>query len=306
MKSSYFNIHEFNHARDLMSVDPFTAKAKFEDYIKKYPQDYVARSYYASTLISLQELEMAKEVLEDLEFKLFNDKQFINIKDQSMLQYINRSITYSRVKLLFYGNKFEELYNTYFKDDNLYNEECDSFDYLNHVDMGYFNYNATLFYIRKQLGLLSPDMVLHTYLFKQILNYNEELFREHVERHMADYNIDKDVPNSSIFKADIPMDEIIAEVKRTLLPQNAIYYGLLQDAYIFRYDSCGWDNNKMVDYFKVECFHDTDEIITMCPSLNCKYMPFVDLNYMNINTSDSTKVKKRSKVDIFNQRYGIK
>ena len=39
----------------------------------------------------------------------------------------------------------------------------------------------------------------------------------------------------------------------------------------------------------------------MCPVYGCEGYPSIDLNYMNVN--DDIKIKRRSRVDIFNSRY---
>ena len=71
-----------------------------------------------------------------------------------------------------------------------------------------------------------------------------------------------------------------------------------EDDYIFQYDNCGRDKNRVVDRFKVICFHDTDEIITMCPVFGYDGYPSVDLNYLR-----NEKTKKRNMIDRFNSRY---
>ena len=84
-----------------------------------------------------------------------------------------------------------------------------------------------------------------------------------------------------------------------------LFAGTYDDTYIFKYDNCGRDNNKSVDFFRVVCFHDTNEIITLCPASECECLPYVDLNYL-IRDNEIPKVKRLSQTEKFKQRYNSK
>ena len=60
---------------------------------------------------------------------------------------------------------------------------------------------------------------INSYLFRQIVSYDENDFIDHIKKHTADSNCDKDDPNKNIFSTDFPVDKIIDEIKK---------YGLLQ------------------------------------------------------------------------------
>lgn len=307
MKDLYYNVHEFNYARDLMDIDPYKAKEAFLLYIERYPQDYRARAYYASVLIILRELDEANRVIEDLEYEAYSNREFMADKNAIFLKHFRQNITFAKIKLLFYQNKYQELYDTYFNNDKIIDIYKDANIYLNQ-DMGYFRYDSLAFYVKKKLNLIPHDVnnSSYTYLYKQIINYQDEMFLDHIKKHMADFNIEADTPNKSIFKYDFPLDLVFSEIKKYIPSERCLYSGLVEDTYVFKYDSCGWNNNKMVNYFKIVCFHGTSEFITMCPTKTGEYFPYIDLNYMNANiNTDSVKVKRRSQIDKFNKKYGI-
>ena len=62
-----------------------------------------------------------------------------------------------------------------------------------------------------------------------------------------------------------------------------------------------WKRYKITDYFKVICFHNTSNFITMLPVAEGEFLPHVDLNYML--SESNHKVKIKSQIDKFNQRY---
>ena len=75
--------------------------------------------------------------------------------------------------------------------------------------------------------------------------------------------------------------------------------------YVFKYDNCGKHDNKIANYFKIICFHNTQDYITMFPCSNCENLPYVDLNYL-VNSNDIPKVKTLSQIEKFNKRYNCK
>ena len=103
-----------------------------------------------------------------------------------------------------------------------------------------------------------------------------------------------------MFVSGFEIDRVLEEIKKYIPSDKRIYSGFYQDTYVFKYDFSGKDNNKATDYFKVICFHNTSDIITICPSLYCENLPYVDLNYME---KEKPKQKTLSQIDKFNQRY---
>ena len=156
MATEYFNKIEFKHALSFVETNPSLARIKFEEYLKKYPKDYSAYTYYASVLITLKELDKAEYVLNSMDFLSRNDKNYANKLDKIHLNTIN-SIS-SRLRLLSYQEKYKELYQLY---QQYYKE-------IQNMDMA-----PLIFYCQKQLGMIAPEKrEKHPYIFRQIASYN--------------------------------------------------------------------------------------------------------------------------------------
>ena len=137
------------------------------------------------------------------------------------------------------------------------------------------------------------------------MEYREEDFREHIKKHLADDAINMEDASHAIFVPEFPIDEVIEEIKKYIPSDNCIYPGGIEDAYTFKYDKCGRDNYYMTDYFKAFCFHGTGDFITISPSVVKDInFPCIDLNYLRKN--DDLKVKRKSQIEKFNQRYNKK
>lgn len=279
MKTKYFNEFEFKSAFEFIDKNPFIAKTKFENYIKKYPTDYSAYPYYISSLIIIGNFDEAEKHLRYLEqIKYTND----SFKHQlGKMKILKNNVYFSYFKLLSYQHKYNELYK--FCKDN--------FSII--VDL---KLTSLVFYCRKKLNLLDKSTREgNTYLYRQILDYDEEDFLDHIKKHLADFNKDLDVPNSNIFSPNFPISKVIEAVKNCIPSDKRLLTGFYEDTYVFKYDYCGRVNNKITNYFKVVCFNDTNDIITMFPTTNCEELPFVDLNHLNLTINiENSKVKKLS------------
>ena len=96
-----------------------------------------------------------------------------------------------------YREQYEELYKTLSK----------SKEELSHMNMG-----DLLFYCRKKLGKIDFNQREHnSYLFRQIVEYKESDFLEHIKKHMSDYNAGLEEPNPNIFMSGFPIKEVISE-----------------------------------------------------------------------------------------------
>ena len=287
MKKTFFDAWELNQAMDLMDQNPLIANYKLQEYIKKYPKDYSAKICYIATLISLRNLTEAEKELEDLESLLKQD-EYLKNKVRKKTK-IKLNIISSRLRLLSYQEKYEDLYNFYYK-------------HIMDVKDLEINVNPLIFYCKKKLNMLDPNKRdSNTYIFKQIVRYEEKDFLEHLKKHLTNYDSSK---NAYIFNNDFPIEKILTEIKKYIPSENCLYPYLYADAYIFKYDACGTDKDKVVDYFKVICLHNTSDIITMCPVSGHENWPHIDLNYLN---EEKEKPKKRtlSQIDKFNKRYNI-
>ena len=144
----------------------------------------------------------------------------------------------------------------------------------------------------------------YTYLLRQVIEYRESEFLKHIKKHIVDSNDLIDKTNESVFAAEFNIIEIIEEIKKYIPSELGLCYGFLDNIYTFKYDECGRVNNKIVNYFQVVTLHDTCELITMFPVDYGEFLPYVDLNYMN--KTNLPKVKRKSQIDKFNQRFGVK
>lgn len=285
MDDQYFNIWEFKRALEMTEIDPFVAKKMYEDYLSKYPSDYSAHAFYCSVLIILNELNEAEQQLNKLEKKYSEDENFVNSLKFKMFY---QNFIFTKIKFLTYTGKYEELYKCCI--DNI-------------EEMRLRGMNSVIFYAKKKLGKLNPsEREVNSYLFRQIVDYKEEDFYDHIKKHLADYNDNVEEPNSAVFEPDFPIKDIVEEIKKYIPSDKKLLWGLYDDIYVFKYNECGRVNAKLTNYFKVVCLHDSAEFITIFPVLGCEGLPCVDLNYLN-KTEENFKVKRISRIDKFNQKY---
>lgn len=286
MKNKYYDNWKFKQIIPLMETNPYKAKKNFEEYLKNYPKDYTVYIFYISTLITIRELTAANKILDYITNIINNDFNYLNDNKNKLLQ---EHLLTVKLKLLSYQDKYDEL--------SLLCEQ-------NKETIKKLGLNNVIFYSKKKNGLLILSIrEPNSYLFRQIIKYEESDFLDHIKKHLPlDTNNN---PSNSIFNQDFPINEILQEIKKYIYPDNSLYFNFIQDTYIFKYDYCGKDNNKQTNYFKVICFHNTKDIITMCPSNNCENLPSIDLNYL-IKEKSSTNVKKLTQTEKFNRRFNLK
>lgn len=289
MKSKYYNEWEFNQALSLHETNPFEAKNKYEEYLKKYPKDYSIYPYYASILIALGNFKSAEKILDYVEQISNKDDRFI--KDNNKVNRLKNNILSNRIKLLSYQEKYNELYY---------------FCITHEQELKNIGLKPTIFYSMKMNGKLISDIRDgNSYLFRQIIDYKEEDLLQNIQIHLADYNKDKENRNQNIFSPNFPVEEIIEEIKKYIPSDKRLFFRYFEDQYIFKYNNCGKENNKTVDYIKVICFHNTSNIITMYPAANCQDLPYIDINYL-IKETKNPKVRRLTQIEKFNQRYSHK
>lgn len=288
--AKYFNKWEFEQAVSLISDDPFEAKNKFEEYIKQYPEDYLIYPYYASVLITLRDFKHAEEILDYVEKASKNDSKYLSYEDKVKL--LNYNIYISRIRLLSFQDKYNELYHL----------SLTSSQYGNNVVFDFLK-----IYCMKKLYIpVEYEKNNNSYLYSQIYNYSYDRFLEHIKTHIAECNEKDENPSIGSFVVGFPIEKVIEEVKKYFHSDKCLFNSLYDDLYIFKYNECGRVSGKMVNYFKVVCFHNTDYIITLYPALDCEYLPCIDLNYLvdKKDDFDNCKVKRLSQIDKFNKRYG--
>ena len=115
MKNKYYDEWELKQALEHIETNPLVAKCKLKSYIDKYPSDYMSFIYYAAVLITLGEFNEAEEILNDVEFRISVDEHY-HIKISKENKYKHKvNILSSRMRLLAYQEKYDELYEFYEK-----------------------------------------------------------------------------------------------------------------------------------------------------------------------------------------------
>ena len=283
MKNQYYDKWEFDQILELSKTNPYEANYKYEQYLKKYPKDYCTYCYYAAKLITTNDFDKAKQILDFVSISIKERKEFLNVG--SRLEDVKRDLLFARLKLWCYQGKYEQLYK---------------FSQRHHKEIADVDASVINFYCMRQLGLLDlSKREINNYLFRQIVEYRENEFLEHIQKHLEE-NIDLETPISAIFCSNFPISKVISEIKKFIPSNKRLFSGFIEDKYIFKYDGCGKVDNKSVNYFAVITFHNTKDMITIYPINYGQNLQCVDLNYLVENTNNS---KKESRIDRFNRKY---
>ena len=287
LKPNFYDNWECDHAFSLIKTDPEQAKICYEEYIKEYPNDYRARFYYNYVLIILGEVDQAERELEKIR-EMFEREKFFKYDHVKMMA-IKRDMIQNTIRVLLAQEKYQECYDYYLK---------------HQIELNDKNLNSVIFYCRKKLGLLTEEEINKTYEYslQQIINYSEESFFEHIKKRLPKYVDDNHELKDSVFSIDFPVEKVVQEIKKYIPSEKGLAFGYYDDKYVFKYDYCGRVNNKIQNYFIVCVHRNTQEFITMYPAPNCDNLPNIDLNYL-CDTFESNKVKQKSQIDKFRERY---
>lgn len=287
MKYKIFSEQEFDYAIRLLETDPFMAKTRFIEYMNKYPYDYYAQTYYILLLTRLCEFDEAEKEYNRVLTETGNGTSYSNNRKRYEAFIINMALI--KVKLLANKENYDELYNFFTENYVLFDK----------ADQDFVDY-----FCRIKLGMLNDikDVPINYYRFNQSFNYQEEAFFNHIKRHLAIYNQKADYPNQAIFSFDFPFDIVYQETKKYIPSDRKMFLGYFDNTYYFKYNNCGSINHDSTDYFKIVCFHNTSNYITMYPINNDEHLPYIDLNYLKDNI-EIPKTKRLSQIDKFNQKY---
>lgn len=105
---SYFNNEEYIYVKSFLRTNPSEALIRTEEYIKKYPNDYIAGVFYSKVLKVLGSFSEALYVLGNIEERYTSNKkinfnasyrleQLFNYSDEEFLSHISKHM-YSRVE----------------------------------------------------------------------------------------------------------------------------------------------------------------------------------------------------------------
>ena len=200
MINKYFNEYEFKYTMEYVEKNPLIAKTKFEDYIKKYPNDYSAYPYYITCLIVLGMFEEAKKFLNYLE-NIHYESSDVKYPSKKM-QLLKKNIIFNHLKLLSYQHKYDELYK---------------FCLDNYSVIASLKITSLVVFCRKKLNMIDKKAREgSSYLYSQIIDYREEDFWDHIKKHLADFNKDLDYPNAFVFSTDFPIVKVIETIKASI------------------------------------------------------------------------------------------
>ena len=279
----FFDKEEYQYAKTFFKNNPYICKALVEDYMNKYPNDYVAKIYYAKILKVLGEFSTSYDSLRQIESIVSSDKKLFN--DYTKYNRVLEKILYQKLRCLSYLENFDEIERLLEE-----NKECTLTNKYN-----YFR-NLLIYSKMKTIDFIGG------YRLEQLFNYSDTEFLNHIKKHL--YQTVEDYDIASTFNVDFPFDKVFTEIKKNILFSKAYYYGTYEDIYFFKYDKCGNINMKSTDYFLVVTFHNTNKYISMYPANENSNFDCIDLNYLKI--SNETNIKRMSQIDKFNNRYKLK
>jgi len=289
MRNKFFNEDEFTYTLKTIETDPYTAEERIKRYLEKYPRDYYARAYYVIILTIVCKIDEATEEYNKIISDVTNDKFFdVVSKNYKKYKAFKFNMVIARMKILAAKDKYQELYDFFLENYAI-------------LDIGYKN---TIGYTCEiKLGMLKPsDIPSRPYRLNQTIDYSEERFFEHIKHHLPNSDEDKE---NAVFKDDFPIKEVVAEIKKLIPSSERTMRGIFDDTYCFRYDNCGTVANNRTNYFIAVAFHNTSDLITIYPALNCERLHYIDLNHL-VKEDTDIKVKKISQVEKFNKRYNLK
>ena len=289
MEKKYFDEEEARKIFKYFDTNYNQCIKLFEQYFEKYPLDYATYPYYASMLVKVGRFEEAEKILNYAETKMHNDTKIMQLDkvEKALANY-----AFTRIKIYSYTGRYKECLKLCIKEFNL----------LRRHDI---NVISTINFCKCKLKRDMSKAIEenNSYSFNQMIEYSEEAFLDHIKKHLYDYNIDVEEPNNLIFSRDFPLEKVITEIKNYIPSEKRILEGMIDNTYMFRYEGCGTDDNKKVNFFKVVTLDQSQNFITMFPMEYSEKNPYIDLDYVRINqysiSNGSDRIKK------FNKKYNI-
>ena len=222
MKKDYYNKLEFTNAMDLIKINPNESLIRLEKYIKKYPFDYAAYAYYADNLTRLGYFDDAEKFLDKTIKLAEEDEQFKRQNSKHTMFF--KFYLYARLNLLSYQGKYKDFYELYNK-------------YFN--ETGAIHVKNTLLLCEIKLGLKNINSINRDtcgYLRKQMIDYKEDDFFDHVRNHLSE--VDNCDLKSSMFAVSFDFKKVLEEIKKQIPNTRKIYPSFCSDVYYFKYTRC--------------------------------------------------------------------
>ena len=191
-----------------------------------------------------------------------------------------------QIKLLIVQKRYEESYDLYTK-------------YYDILKENLRESLALEMFLRKKIGLPMPNVQKeYSYKINQIIEYDEALAIEHINRHK--YNSDS---KECVFCEDFPIEELYYKLRNMLPIEEKKLFSNILNAYVIKYDKCGYCDGKIVNYIRVVTLLDSNDIITMFPIYSNNDVPFID--FTPEKEPEKPFVKRMNQIDKFNKKYGL-
>ena len=272
---------KLKHIIKIINNNPNTAKICLDKYTKKYPNDVWGQLLYGSVLITLDNLDEADIALNKARENMYNSEAFRN--NDEYFKNARHSLIYNRLRLFGYQNKAKEFLRLYKANRNILPEVVPH-------DVLYFKCLS---------GEKVSSSYVPSYFGSQILDYSEDRMLEYIKSNNA---TDEKKPNYCYFIPDFPFEKVIEEVKEKLPYSQKRNSKFFTNTYVFKYTGCGTFNEKSCDYFRVITLNNSNKIMTLYPISEGEDMEYTDLNYLKSN--EESHVKRMTRIDKFNSRYG--
>ena len=269
MKDKYFDLNEYLRIMDLRDVDLYECIRQLEIYISRYPNDYEARSKYASLLISIKKIDAAKDVMYKLIDDSNKDEEFN--KNKKKVYILRGNIVYNKSKLYMYQEKYFKCYKLLKKERKTINDNNLKFQ------IPYTMCRKKIDFKPYFEGELKDDY----YGIKQIISYNENYFKDMMKSHLESSDIKESEKSTVIFNRDFPFDKIYEYLKNKEdinRNKNKLYLGFVDDTNYYKFDRCGTVDGIETNYFKAVAYHNTNDYIIIRPTIEGEFMPHTDLN----------------------------
>ena len=286
----HFDYGFTNNILALAEEDPFFAIPNIEKYLETHVDDYRLNSAYCSLLVSVGRYDESLKQMDILLNKMNNDKNFLKQKvryDETI-----DNIKFTKFRILINTGKHKEALDYLVKNQNRIKGKN-----IDDITIGNLK-----FFLLQRLGRIRSRDAYSGYYLRQIVEYSEEDFLDHIKRHFEDYECDN--PSNALFYREFPFEKVYEEITKIIPNDCCLHRGFTDEKYFFKFDNCGRIDNKPVDFFSVAVFNDTKKIITISPCEVGKCLPYTDLNYLK--QIDTTKIRKISQIDKFNKKYNIK
>ena len=275
-KLKYYDKNESQSIVNLINAHKYQqAMDAYREYTKFYPNDLNAVSRFINILICYGYFEEAEELLNN----------YVAPKKASELD--RKLYIYDQIKLLGYQEKWEE---------------CAILVKENYLLLQNFrqDFYFMITFLEKKLNISFQHKIFPiSYLSSQVLNYDENRALQHINRH-------RQQGEDCIFAEDFPLSEYYFYF-RSLLPKKdypQLCKGIFSNFYVFKYNHCGYINQKEANYVMVVTLANSNDIITMYPIRNIEKYPYIEIIQQEEMDDEKPKVKRLSQIEKFNQRYG--